>query len=1102
MTTHIAASFAPPRLDDMLERLGDAFLAFDADWRCTYANRAAIRLLSERYGAASGDPTGRVIWDRVPGLAGTALETALRRAAAARVPVSSSELDAPRGRVLEARIFPSDDGVSALIRELTGIESIPPDDPASGHARDALEGISELFCHWDDEWRITYCNRRGEAYLRHLGKDPDGMLGRPVWDAMPELAGTSFHAAALRAAAERREVTVEDWFRPPGVDQCFAVRFVPVAGGMNCYARDVTLRRRAQAGMAETRRLLRESEERFRLLVESIDDVVFRLDRDGRCVDIFGRWLEREGSPAQMLLGRTTGEIVGPATAPMHEEANRRALAGETVVYEWELVRKRGNRHMQASLAPLRNAAGEVIGIVGVNRDLTSRVESEREIQRLNADLERQVAELQRRETHQRLLADTSRLLDGSREPEAALAAVARATIPALADFTILDVFDDDGRLERLQLAHAEPAVEARLAADARTCTPDPAWDDHPIVQVLRTGAPLLMPDLSESEVAALGRRECDAAFLAALAPRSLMVVPLRAHGQSIGKLTFGYSASGRRHTPEDLALAEEVAGRAALAAENARLFQAAQREVRRRTEAESTASRWAFIFERAAWGVSIASPDAQRIEAVNPAFARLHGYASSELQGRPLADLVAPHRRAECATQMARAREQGHQIWESEHLRHDGSGFPVLVDVAAIRGGGELLCLAATVQDLTERKRAEEQVRQAQKMDAVGRLAGGVAHDFNNMLMIILGFCDLLVESLDRDDARRADALEIRKAADRASALTRQLLTLGHPQILKRQVMNLNEVIRELDPMLRPLIREDIRLVESLSAGLGGVAADRGQLEQIVMNLALNARDAMAHGGRLTIETINVDLPEGYAYRHIGIDIPAGPYVMLVVSDTGRGIDPRVKARLFEPFFTTKTSGRNTGLGLATVYSIVTQTGGYVWVDSEPGEGAAFKICLPRIEPASDAAEPVTPECRPIRGGAECLLVVEDEDAVRSLAGRVLAGLGYLVLEAANGREALEIAREYPGSIDLLVTDVVMPEMGGLDLIDALLALRPGIGVVVMSGYMEPDHARGTLRDAGIPFLPKPFSPDGLSRQVRDVLDARAAGVTHHSPS
>jgi two-component system cell cycle sensor histidine kinase/response regulator CckA len=380
--------------------------------------------------------------------------------------------------------------------------------------------------------------------------------------------------------------------------------------------------------------------------------------------------------------------------------------------------------------------------------------------------------------------------------------------------------------------------------------------------------------------------------------------------------------------------------------------------------------------------------------------------------------------------------------------------------------------------------------------MEAVGRLAGGVAHDFNNMMMIIMGFSDFLLTTLERSDPRWADADEIRKAAERAMHLTRQLLGFGRQQLVARHVLSLNEVVSGMERMLRPLLGEDIRLVTNLSVGLGGVEADYGQLEQVVMNLALNARDAMRGGGCLTMETLDVDLPEGYAYRHVGIDIPAGPYVMLIVSDTGHGMTAEVKARLFEPFFTTKPATQNTGLGLATVYGIVAQSGGYIWVDSEPEKGTAFKICFPRVDAEDNVTEPLVAPPGPT-GGSETILLVEDEDTVRNVAARVLSNQGYTVLASSNGHEALALLEQVQGRIDLVLTDVVMPDMGGLELATRLQNRWPELRVVYMSGYAEGDKLEPGMRDYPRSFLQKPFSAESLTVKVREVLDAAAGRLS-----
>jgi PAS domain S-box-containing protein len=503
---------------------------------------------------------------------------------------------------------------------------------------------------------------------------------------------------------------------------------------------------------------LEAGQERFRTLVESIDDVVFRLDTAQRCVDIFGRWLEREGFRPEQFLGRTTAEIVGPADAHFHQRANFRALAGETVTYEWDLQTRRGTRHMQTSLSPLRGDWGEITGIVGVGRDITQRIEQER-------------------------------------------------------------------------------------------------------------------------------------------------------------------------------------------------------------------------------------------------------------------------------------------------------------------------------------------QVRQAQKMEVVGRFAGGVAHDLNNMMMIILGFSDFLLTTLDRNDPRWSDADEIRKAAERAMHLTRQLLGFGRQRVVTRQVLSLNSVVSGMERMLRPLLGEDITLVTRLSPGLGTIEADYGQLEQVVMNLALNARDAMRGGGRLRIETLNLEWPADQTNEPLGVELPEGSYVMLVVSDTGHGMSQEVKAHLFEPFFTTKQATQNTGLGLATIYGIVSQSGGYIYLESEPEQGTMFRVCFPRVssDEISDVREEVTPAPP---GGSETILLVEDEDAVRTLASRVLTGQGYVVLEARHGQEALAIAEHAAGLIDLVLTDVIMPEMGGEELVERITRKLPKVRVMYMSGYTEADKLQPWIRDSGYPFLQKPFAADSLVLMVREALD------------
>ncbi|HWQ15669.1 MAG TPA: response regulator [Roseiflexaceae bacterium] len=395
----------------------------------------------------------------------------------------------------------------------------------------------------------------------------------------------------------------------------------------------------------------------------------------------------------------------------------------------------------------------------------------------------------------------------------------------------------------------------------------------------------------------------------------------------------------------------------------------------------------------------------------------------------------------------------------------------------------GRAVKLRGVMVDITRQKELENQFYQAQKMEAIGRLAGGVAHDFNNLLTAIIGYSDLLLGDMGPGDGRRADVEEIRRAAERASALTRQLLAFSRKQILAPQVLDLNAVVTNIDKMLRRLIGEDIVLTIVLDPALGHVKADPGQLEQVIVNIVVNARDAMPRGGQLTIATANVDLSPRAAAHHISL--PPGRYVTLAVEDTGMGMDAETRAQIFEPFFTTKERGKGTGLGLSTVYGIVKQSGGDIEVESEPGQGTTFRIYLPRVDEPAAAAAQERPAVPP--HGTETILLVEDEEGVRTLLQKLLERSGYTVLAAPRGEVALEIAARHAGPIHLVITDVVMPGMSGRDLVQSLLALRPAMRALYISGYSTGALQLPHPPDAAL--LQKPFRTDDLLRRVREVL-------------
>jgi PAS domain S-box-containing protein len=704
---------------------------------------------------------------------------------------------------------------------------------------------------------------------------------------------------------------------------------------------------------------------------------------------------------------------------------------------------------------------------------------------------QRQVELLQAFATQAALALENARLFEDSeqrRRESEVLADVARAlTVSLDVDAVLRRITDGAKELVRSDLAligfreDDEEPVTVRYAVGARELPTRP-YRIEPGQglggRALLTGRPYRTDDYPND--ASFGKEYADRAR--ANGTITAMVVPIKSADRTIG-LIYVANRSPQPLTDHDEAVLSRLADEAAIALRNAQLF-ARERESERR---------YRTLVEGSIQGIHIHRNWVTLF--VNSTFARMLGYESvSDLVGIDTRRWIAP-------TELSRvegyfsARLRGETVpsqYESQAVRKDGSLVWLDIQVSAILWENEP-AIQSTVLDITERKRAEEalrqseaQLRQAQKMEAVGRLAGGVAHDFNNLLTVITGRTELLLLRLTADDPRRRDIELVKKTADRAATLTQQLLAFSRKQMLQPRVLDLNGVVANMAQMLKPLIGETIELITVLDPALGRVKADPAQIEQIILNLVVNARDAMPQGGRLAIETANVELDADFVDAHPGSS--RGPHAMLTVRDTGIGMSPEVQAHVFEPFFTTKGVGKGTGLGLATVYGIVKQHDGYVRLESAPGAGTAVSIYLARVSAPVQSSETIEPV--PLVRASGTVLVVEDEGELRSLATEVLGIAGYSVLSAGGPNEALEVARGHRGPIHLLLTDVVMPEMSGRELADQLAPARPEMKVLYMSGYTDDAIVHHGVLDPGTVLLAKPFTPDALTRMVVEVMN------------
>jgi signal transduction histidine kinase len=684
-------------------------------------------------------------------------------------------------------------------------------------------------------------------------------------------------------------------------------------------------------------------------------------------------------------------------------------------------------------------------------------------------------------------LSEVSEVLASSLDFRATLSAAARLAVPRLADWCAVDIIDADGRLRRLAIAHTDPAkVDAVWAMSHRYRE----QAEDPVPQVIRTARTQLIPEIPDELLRRFARDADHLEGLRAFGLRSLLIVPLTARGRTLGAITFVMAESGRHYGRADQLLGEDLARRAAIAVDNARLYREAEEALQ---EKARTVALLDTVFRGTPIGLAFVDRELRFVR-INDALAALNRTTVEAHLGRTVSEVL-----GESASLVVPLFEEvfrtGAPVLDREIVieardRDDdprtflASYYPVPAP------DGRTEWVGCMVSEVTERRRAGELLVQAERMEAITRVAGGVAHEVNNMMTVITGFSGFLEGALPPGDSRADDVAEIRRAADRAAGITRQLLAYSRQQVLQPTRLDLNALVQQSVPMFARLLGPGVHVQLDQAPDVPLVRADQTQIEQVLVNLVLNARDAMAGQGTLTVTTGTFVLQEGQRAHELGVRMPAGRYARLTVSDTGTGMDAATRARVFEPFFTTKPAGQGSGLGLATVYGIVKQSGGYIWVYSEVGHGTAFKIYLPEftgsLAELPPAEVPVSPR------GAETILIVEDEAAVRRMAARALAAQGYAILEAENGAEALEVLARGGSPIDLVLTDVVMPLVNGRELGERLSVERPGLRVLFMSGYTDDDIVRRGLLRPGSPFLQKPFMPGDLSRKVREVLDTR----------
>ncbi|MBN2365894.1 MAG: PAS domain S-box protein [Calditrichaeota bacterium] len=934
-----------------------------------------------------------------------------------------------------------------------------------------IKAIPDIVYRLDSDSRILFISDS----IREYGYEPSELVGKNIFDLIhPEDREKAFFKVNERRTGNRRtrsfeirfltrdkkyisfDIHAKGLYQEPvfvleaeGLYNSDVPRTDSFLGSQGV-ARDVSIKKAAQTAVAE-------SEKKLNSILSSMVDLVFLFDENGKLITAH---CHNNGFLGNMddADGKSYEEIFPARLHGLFSKAFRTNQNGHTSESEFWIRKQEEKLWYSAKFSPTYSQ-GSYSGSVAVIRDITERKMTE---------------EMLRRKSRQdELMLDIARHLTSTLELKQVLTQIGKSAKDILkareCSIYTLDEKNND----------LKPVVHIPGNSNLKRTSRGYSTEDHCTTEAIKKGKGLIFNHI-----------KIKGSMNGNNSPH-LIVVPFITEKKIIGALCL--QRTSRAFLDEDLSLAETFAAFASTALKNAHTYQELQREVKVRQQAEKSRleseEQYRQFFEEDLTGDYISTADG-RLLACNSAFMKIFGFRSrEEALNTNVASLYPyPEDRLDFLQKLIENRKM--EYHEMELRRRDGKAVYVIANMAGkFDKNGNLMEIKGYLFDNTEQKILEQQFRQAQKMEAIGRLAGGVAHDFNNLLTIITGYSELLLHRLPKNDKSVKDIQHIKEAGEKASRLTNQLLAFSRRQVLQPKLINLNAIVKEVSKMLHRLIGEDIELEMNLEPDLGTIQADPGQLEQVLMNLAINARDAMPGGGRLIIETTNVIFARDYVHKHIAIQ-PAGNYVLLSIQDTGTGMDENTQAHIFEPFFTTKEYGKGTGLGLSTVYGIVKQSGGFIWVNSSVSKGTTFTIYFPRVQ--GDAGKsPVSPEkMRTSEGGSETILLVEDEEMVREMAVRILKEKGYTVLASGHGTQAMEVSNNFRKKIDLLVTDIVMPGMSGKELVQNIRKERPDLKVLYISGYTDEVISQQGLLEEDVNFLQKPFPPQKLLMRIREVLE------------